>query len=218
MYINIHTHQKSNNPEVIEVINTDRNSAVHFELPQYYSLGVHPWDITPSYTETIKTITEINKAPNFIAIGECGLDKRKGPELSIQQDVFKKQIQLSEELQKPLIIHCVKSYSEIIKLRKDIQPTQAWVFHGFNASKETMEQALKQDFYFSLGDALLHPQTKALQSLPFIPLNRLFLETDDNPQLSIISVFKKASATLNLETPQLQVFIQDNFKRLFNVD
>jgi TatD DNase family protein len=187
----------------------------NYDLSQFYSVGLHPWDIDSFTTEKLKNI---KLHPNLLAIGECGLDKLKGPDLAIQEEVFRTQIELSEKLQLPIIIHCVKAYSEIIKLRKDFKPSQAWILHGFNASKETMEQALKYDFYFSLGQTLFNPSSKASQVLPFIPNNRLFLETDNNPQLKIQSVYEKAADIIKVDINDLLLIINRNFKRLFNVN
>ncbi|WP_439182161.1 TatD family hydrolase [Carboxylicivirga taeanensis] len=216
MLINFHTHHPRNQTNLIQIVNRPICEIISDHAPSYKSTGIHPWDINNS-TTIIDLEVKVSQK-NVVAIGECGLDKLKGPDLAIQKEIFIAQIELAEQLKKPLIIHCVKAYSEIIKLRKDIQPAQAWIFHGFNAPKETMEQALKQGFYFSVGEALLKKNSKVSQSLPFIPHNRLFLETDNNPQLRIESIYEKASQLLNLEIIQLQNIIQDNFKHLFNVD
>ncbi len=213
MYIDLHTHQSSNTVNTLAIVNVEIECSSN---TPYQSVGIHPWDITNSVS--ISTLQKLANKKQVIAIGECGLDKIKGPDLTTQIEVFIQQIKLSEQLQKPLIIHCVKAYSKIIKLRKDLQPSQAWIFHGFNASKETMEQALKQGFYFSVGEAILKNNSKACKVLPFIPYNRLFLETDNNPQLDIESIYEKTAQILNLELIQLQNIIQDNFKHLFNVD
>lgn len=216
MFINIHTHHASNQKNVVELVDIPFSTVSEKTATSFCSVGIHPWhaDHHNIGQELINAI----QSSRVIAIGECGLDKLKGPDLNIQTEIFTQQIKLSEQLERPLIVHCVKAYSEIIKLRKNLQPKQAWIFHGFNASKETMEQALKQGFYISVGEAILKKNSKANQTLPFIPHNRLFLETDNNPQLRIESIYEQASTLLNLELTQLQNIIQDNFKHLFNVD
>ncbi len=216
MFINIHTHHSSKQTDVIEIVDLPLNASGAEQPSTYCSIGIHPW--TADNTLNIKALQKRASDRRVLTIGECGLDKSKGPALTIQTELFIKQVELSEQLRKPLIIHCVRAYSEIIKLRKDTQPSQAWIFHGFNASRETMEQALNQDFYFSIGEAILKKNSKVRQTLPFIPHNRLFLETDDNPQLRIESIYEKSAQLLNLELTQLQGIIQDNFKQLFNVD
>ncbi|WP_430814395.1 TatD family hydrolase [Carboxylicivirga sp. RSCT41] len=219
MYINLHTHNYRENDHCISIENIDASGIQeHFNPSHLVSAGIHPWHIDDSYKAQLEKIKELTRDKNTIAIGECGLDKLRGPKLSIQQEVFLAQIDLSEEQGLPLIIHCVKAYTEIIKLRKDVQPSQAWIFHGFNASKETMEQALKYDFHFSFGQSLFNPGSKASTILPFIPNNRLFLETDDNPQLKIQSVYEKASEITNIDINDLLLIINRNFKRLFNVN
>ncbi len=216
MYINFHTHHTTRCYDSISVVNLTLNELrASKKLPKYCSVGVHPWHAQQDIpTESLNNFVNIK---NIIALGECGLDKHRGPDLTIQLNIFKKQVILSENIQLPLIIHCVKAYSEIIKLRKDIQPKQPWIFHGFNASQKTMEQALHHGFLFSFGNALFNSNSKATQVLPFIPYNKLFLETDDKPQLRIESIYKKASTLLNIKLDELQFIISNNFNRLFNV-
>jgi len=218
MYINIHTHQASNNTGVTEIIDVSDRLSDTFVLPRYCSVGVHPWSTDSSYKEMLYKTNNVVRTGNIIAIGECGLDKTKGAHFDTQISVFKKHIQLSEELQKPLIIHCVKAYSEIIKLRKDLQPKQNWIFHGFNASPETMQQAVKQGFYISFGSALFNKYSKASQSIKQVPHNKLFLETDDQNDFTVEEIYYKAATLLNIDKTILQSSILTNFKCLFNVN
>jgi TatD DNase family protein len=79
-------------------------------------------------------IEEKLKDENCFALGECGLDKITASDFELQKVVFKKQIQLSEKHQKPLIIHCVKAHQELIEIKKELKPKQVWIFHGFNTN------------------------------------------------------------------------------------
>ena len=217
MFINLHTHHPSDSSTQYAIVNCAINTPSR-QLPALYSAGLHPWYINNDSIDELDKLRQLFLKRRPTAIGECGLDKLKGQELKRQTEIFKAHINLSEELEIPMIIHCIKAYSEIIKLKKDTASKQAWIFHGFNASKETAEQALKHGFYFSFGQSLLNEQSKASKVLPFIPTDRLFLETDDNPQLNIQSIYQKTSQLLNIDTPQLQVIIKNNFNHLFNVD
>ncbi len=216
MYINLHTHHPSLNKNTIEIVNADLNTPI--TNTSYYSAGIHPWKINENSYEELEQLEKLANDQRLIAIGECGLDKLMGPAIDKQIELFKAQIYFSEKLHLPLIIHCVKAYSEIIKLKKDFAPNQHWVFHGFNASKDTMEQALKYGFYFSMGKTIFSDKSKACRVLPDIPTDRLFFETDDDPQLSISSVYDKASSILKIDSAQLQSITYNNFKCIFNVD
>ncbi|MCT4644335.1 MAG: TatD family hydrolase [Carboxylicivirga sp.] len=217
MFVNLHTHHPLKNNSGIEIVNIDLHHLPN-QLPPLCSAGIHPWNINNNSIKDLEILKRLAGQKSIIAIGECGLDKLRGPDLNMQMEVFNAQIELSESLQLPLIIHCIKSYSEIIKLRKDYQPQQPWIFHGFNASAETCQQALKHGFYFSFGNSLFKKQSKGSKAIPLIPTNRLFLETDDEKQLSIALVYQRASELLKIETSQLQAITKNNFKQLFNVD
>ena len=218
MYINIHSHGKYNKHNDISLINLGLDSINEsMELPPFFSLGIHPKCINRSTPEDLQRLKSFASHPGFLAIGECGLDKINGPHFDLQLEIFKAHIQLSETLSKPLIIHCVRAYGELIKLRKDIKPNQAWLFHGFNAVPEIMQQALKHGFYFSFGSMLLKEKSKAVANLKTVPHTRFFLETDADESMSIENIYKRSAELLNIKLPQLQELIITNFKHLFNV-
>jgi Tat protein secretion system quality control protein TatD with DNase activity len=89
-----------------------------------------------------------------VAIGECGLDRNIDLPLDIQTSIFKRHIELAETLQKPLVIHCVRAFSELIALKKNTKSTVPWIIHGFHKKEEVFQQLLKHDFYFSFGAAM----------------------------------------------------------------
>ncbi|WP_430811390.1 MULTISPECIES: TatD family hydrolase [unclassified Carboxylicivirga] len=216
MFINLHTHTPEADEESMAIIQKEASfPSDKAGAKLLHSKGIHPWHITPDWKNKIQMVAP---APGLLAIGECGLDRHKGADLDTQKEVFEAHIALSEQLKLPLIIHCVKAYSDIIKMRKDLRPEQDWIFHAYNAGRQTTEQALKHGFYFSMGKAILNHSSKAVQSLNHIPTHRLFLETDDEPTLKITAIYEKAAYILNLESVKLQHIIQDNFKQVFNVN
>jgi len=168
---NFHTHTNQNNA----ICNIDR---LDFKLNKnhYYSIGNHPW--TNLFTS--KSLNSfLIKNNQIIAIGECGIDKVKSNKNLVQQlKILKDQIILSEKFEIPLILHIVKSFNEIIKLKKDLNPKQKWIIHGFNNYKHT-DILLENDFYLSFGTAILTNQ-KLQNQLKTIPLKYIFIETDDS--------------------------------------
>jgi len=217
MYINLHTHHQSFNSDTRSIVNLSLNQLRNKEVPStYFSVGLHPWDMAKYKSNDLAIMLDYGTNKNCIAIGECGLDKSKGSSLNEQITLFIKQVHISETLQLPLIIHCVRAYSEIIKFKKDLKPKQPWIFHAYNGSKETTMQALRHGFYFSLGEALNHPNSKAKASIHHIPHDHLFFETDDKPKLGIKSIYQTAAHLLDIEIQALQLITENNFKLLFN--
>ena len=122
-------------------------------------------------------------------------------------------IRLSESYKKPMIIHCVRAYSEIIEMRKKTKATRPWVIHGFNSSVDTMMQLLRHDIYISLGEILYRNENQAVKILKNIPLDRLFLETDVSGR-DIRDVYAKAAGLMGCEIDFLCKQIFENYGRL----
>ncbi|MDE5929471.1 MAG: TatD family hydrolase, partial [Muribaculaceae bacterium] len=84
-------------------------------------------------------------------IGECGLDALRGPDMALQREVFLKHIGLSEALGKPLLIHAVRCWPELIALRHNLNPAQEWIIHGFRGKAELAAELLRHGFSLSFG-------------------------------------------------------------------
>ncbi|MBR5663529.1 MAG: TatD family hydrolase, partial [Bacteroidales bacterium] len=148
-----------------------------------------------------------------VAIGEVGLDKAHKETFDRQIEVFEEMIKISENLRKPVIVHCVRAYSEIIEMRKKTKATMPWVIHGFNSSVETIRQLLKYDIYISLGEVLYRNENQAIKILKDIPVDRLFLETDVSGR-DIKNVYAKAASLMGCEMDFLCNKIFENYGRL----
>lgn len=214
--VNFHTHNKISASGRIDIINISPTEDTPVpSASTCYSAGIHPWFIS---TDTLNQhYNTLNKwaANNLIKfIGETGLDKLKGPEPAIQTAVFLKHIELAETHSKPLIIHCVKAYNEIISLRKQLKPKQPWIFHGFNSSLNLMQQATEAGFWFSFGPAILPEGSKAGKALEAVDKNRFFLETDDT-QRAIEEIYAAAALRRHQPVEIIRKQIYNNFNNLF---
>ena len=165
--------------------------------------------------QNISQILRFSDSQILKAIGECGLDRACDSDFELQREVFIKQIELSEQYHKPLIIHAVRSYPDIISIRKETKSNQPWIIHGFNGNEHSAEQLLRHDgIYLSLGDVLFRNEKRAELLLDIIPSDRLFLETDV-AERSIVEVYEKASLFSGVATDILRKDIFDNFVKIF---
>ena len=217
-FINIHTHWTSNNENNLCIVNLDLNQP----CPEqgYYSYGIHPWalDNADFQMEKIFSLLEEKlQSPNVLALGEAGLDKMHKDGFEQQIVVFERQIKLSETLQKPMILHDVKSHNEILALRKKHKAKQPWILHGFNGTEQDIRQLTGQGLYLSVGESLLHSERKIAKSLKSIPLDLLFLETD-MAEIGIETVYETAAKILDIDIAVLQRRIFANFARLFGLE
>ena len=204
MFVDIHTH--IDNQSVIKIVSEN------FEEKILATWGVHPWEVD-DYLKGVPRREAARNDSGFFAVGEVGLDKAHKETFERQVEVFEEMIKISETLRKPVIVHCVRAYSEIIEIRKKTKATMPWVIHGFNSSVETMRQLLKYDIYISLGEVLYHNENQAVKILKDIPIERLFLETDVSGR-DIRDVYAKAASLMGCEVEFLCNKIFKNYGRL----
>ncbi len=178
-FVNIHTHTATDEEKVVSIVNLDLNQAC---LEQgFFSYGIHPWALesVDFQMETeLQHLGEKLQTPKVLALGEAGLDKMHKNSFERQIAIFERQIELSEALQKPMILHDVRSHNEIIALRKKHKAKQPWIVHGFNGTEQDIRQLVGQGIYLSVGESLLYLDRKISKSFKFIDLDYLFLETD----------------------------------------
>lgn len=218
-FVNIHTHHHNNidNKDFIEIQNIDFDNIVNLDVFHFYSLGIHPWECQYSTDNELQLLSIVQHLDNsnLLAIGECGLDRACCSDFERQKNIFIKQIELSECNSKPLIIHSVRSYPDIISIRKETKAIQSWIIHGFQGNEQSAEQLLKHDdIYLSLGDVLFKNETRAKHLLQIIPSNKLFFETDI-AERNIVEVYEKASLLSGITIDAFRKEIFDNFVKIF---
>ena len=214
-FVDIHTHTERTKDNLIQVVNLDLNQL----CPEkgYYSYGIHPWALDKADFQSekaLQTLEEKLKLPQVIALGEAGLDKMHKATFEQQIEIFERQIELSETLKKPMILHDVRSHNEIITLRKKHKAQQPWIVHGFSGTEQDIKQLIGQGIYLSVGESLLHTERKIHKSFKFIDLDYLFLETD-MAEIGVEKVYETAAVLLEMDLSDLQTRIFANFARLF---
>lgn len=218
-YLNIHTHFPTNSPDSIAV---QSEALVPQSTPKeavaaYASWGLHPWYLDGWDWETAAAqLLERANAPNVIAIGECGLDKVVKTDWARQLAAFRVCLHTAQKLEKPVIVHCVRAYEEVLACWKSLsQPRPTLIFHGFDKHPQTAKMLLAAGCFLSFGGALFKPNSHAAAALRDTPLERLFLETDYDPSLSIQTVYARAAALKGLEVGELEDGVVLNFQEVF---
>lgn len=211
-YFNLHTHQL-HHPEGVTALVNQYPWEFHEHLP-CYSIGIHPWYIqSEHWKDHLSFMEEKMSDPACLAIGECGLDKRIEVPWELQMEVFEAQIQLAERYQKPLVIHCVGAYSELIALKKKHHIKVPVIIHGFSKNNQVAQELIKAGCYLSFGKYLLrNPELKEV--FLKVPSNQFFLETDTIEE-GIDDVYALASKYLNLDLITLQSQINTTFATVF---
>jgi len=215
MFFDFHTH----NPSIGEYGIYNYRIGKDKKIPdgvKYFTAGIHPWDVEDvSLDNAILELRNLLEDKKCVGLGEVGLDKVFGTNLELQFDVLRKQIELAKKSSKKvLIIHCVKAYQEILKEQKKWDVNLLWVLHGFNGSGELIRSLNNEGFYFSVGALLFKQNSRIRKTLVEIPLNKLFLESDESG-FRIEELYLEASNLFKVGVGELQIWIKNNLKTMF---
>jgi TatD DNase family protein len=221
MLLNFHTHHLAETASERRIFNLivpkDETAFEVFaeELPSgRLSVGIHPNFINEKFQkEQIEIVRQLAKSEAIALIGECGLDRNASVPLPIQEQIFIQQIRIAEAENKPVVVHCVRCFNELISIKKVIKPKVPLVVHSFNNKPEIARQLIERGFYFSFGAALLQANSNAAAVIKEVPLTHFFLENDDK-DLSISQIYEAAASLLGLPIETLSQQIVDNWIEL----
>ncbi len=203
-YFNLHRHSPANDLDETAIINVFPGQ----EIPEkhIYSVGLHPWHLSENMLECELELVK-EKGENAVAIGESGLDRACDVPFELQAKAFRAQIEIAATLEKPLIIHCVRAYPELVSEKKSCRNSTPWIIHGFRGNKETATQLIKHGFHLSFGEALMNDMRLG-EIFASIPEDLYFLETDES-NISIREIYLKAASLRNTD---LEDIIQKQWK------
>ena len=208
MLLDIHTHHLSEDPSNA-VLNCEIKNQPIPNNAFYISVSIHPWQLTYDNSQLqlewlLTTLTD----KRVIAIGEVGLDKLCTTPFDLQNNIFCNIIDIASQYNLPLIIHAVKTTNELIMLKKQIQPKNAWIIHGFRGKKELAKSLIEQGFYLSFGERY-NPQ-----SLQSTPVDRLLFETDEST-ININYLYEQAAILRGVTINQLTRTTQETMNKIF---
>jgi TatD DNase family protein len=229
-FVDVHTHRRIQTAGVLSISNfsqKDFQNAFFTDLSQNTegvtscSVGLHPWFLTKeNFEKDFDRLSQLASNQRVIAIGECGLDKLKGEDIAFQTLVFERQIRLAEAVSKPVVIHCVRAFGEVVAVKKRLKPSVPLIIHGFNKKASILEELVRHDFYISIGGAILEKKHLNTEGVHFaeilrqIPLDRLFFETDDAENMGISEVYDAAAKMLGMDLADLKSKIYENIVRI----
>lgn len=212
--IDFHTHQPpvDNDSSVRSLLISEVDKVTPHDL---FTIGIHPWFTEEvELAEQFSLINEYAKRSNVIGIGEIGLDKHRGGPIEKQIEVFEKQAMIAEKVNKPIVIHCVRAWAELLEARKRIQPKMPWAIHGFRGQSELVKQLLGYGMYISFGPESLNASEGLQEAIRIVPMNRLFIETDD-ADVSLKYLYTTISKIKSITTRDLEENINFNFAEFF---
>jgi len=213
-FLDIHTHKSAIQPGVVSIQSLSLTNDIFLAMPKTkpISVGLHPWFAKIDHLELqMKYLTVVATQANVKQIGECGLDKLRGENLESQIIILEKQIELAEKLNKPLILHCVKCFPELIALKDRLKVKVPMIIHGFNKNEELGRQLLAKGFLLSFGLAALKENSGASKLIQ--STDSFYLETDD-AAVSIEEIYQAAAILKKCTVDELKARIFTDWNNL----
>lgn len=212
MFVNAHTHIPNSDQNTLSILNLYKDFYRAADIPNV-SVGLHPWYISMERIgEQYEALQNAAVYENVIAIGECGLDRLMTTDWNLQLMAFERQVVLAEELNKPMIIHCVKAFQECMQVLKGVKVPI--VFHGINHKWATIAPLLEAGYYISFGKSFNNPKSIARDTFLHSPLTQVFFETDD-AIIDVASIYKEAAIVKNIREADIVLQLYTNYKKVF---
>lgn len=166
----------------------------------YYALGIHPHFLDSLQQQDLDILKDklTNRDKKCIALGEIGLDKYAPADQEKQEHVFIEQLKIAQQLELPIILHCVKKQGRILALLKEVGFTQGGVYHAFSGSSEVALEFIKFGFKLGIGGVITYPNSaKTRQTVANLPIESILLETDA-PDMPIYRQSQKYNSPINI--------------------
>lgn len=222
MYLDFHTHHYHHPPAPVDSAGDQTISLYNVILGEedvqgkegLLSAGIHPWYIDPeNWPGHLETLEALLHAGKIAVVGECGLDKIKGADWTLQTKVFQRQLEIADSVSKPVTIHCVRAFEETLSLCRPYLGRIPLIFHGFLKSPELADQLLNLGFELSFGPKIFNPQAQRLLDWLVQQDISILLETDHS-NTDIRVVYQKFTNRKKISEDELKVLIFANWKNL----
>ena len=193
--------------------------------------GVHPLDLEDEPFDYARLL-ELALHPKVIAVGEIGLDYYYSADnKTVQQDIFARQIQAANQLNKQVIIHSRAAREDTIRILRDNQAEKCGgVLHCFTESLEMAKQGLDLGLYISFSGIITFKNAEEIRDVARqVPLDRILVETDSpylapvpyrgkqNQPAYVREVCEYVAALKGVSAEEFARISTENFERLFNI-
>lgn len=199
----------------------------------FYSQGIHPHDAKLSTPDALKTIRARTTEPKMVAVGEIGLDYHyDNSPRDKQKDVFKEQLKIAIETNKPVIIHSRDADEDMIEILNEYAPNlqRKGVIHSFTSGPQLAKTALDLGFYLGFNGIITFKNANEVRDIVRIcPIERLLLETDspfltpvphrgkENAPFHLPFVLEKVAEIKEMDPKDVERICLENSYMLFNL-
>jgi len=207
--LDFHVHDAPSAPGILALRN--RYPGSHPPETGPFTLGLHPWRVNPAQlAKDLSAVAAGIRHPRCLAVGECGLDRCCATPWPEQQRAFSAQLALAVQEDRPLVLHAVKAWAEIIAARNAARTQRPWAIHAFRGKRELALDLVRHGFMLSFGVALIQAPTMR-EALAAVPADSFFLETDDAPGADLARLYHVAADLRGISVTELARRIFANF-------
>jgi len=199
----------------------------------YTTVGISPNDVTDDWEKDVDEIEEILKTKNkkILAVGEIGLDYYYGKEnMEAQKQAFKKQIELANKYELPIVIHTRDAVMDTLEILKETTVIKTGIFHCCPHNRELIKEGLKLGYYISFGGtATFKNAHNAKECVQMVPMDRFVTETDSpylapdpirgtrNDSRNLKYIVKKLAEFKEVSEEELAKHAYENAKRIYGM-
>ena len=197
----------------------------------FLTVGIHPENVDEIDENYLSNLKNLSQSKKVVAIGEIGLDYHwRDDNKEKQQKVFVEQIELANELDLPIVVHCRDAIGDTLEILKKHTPKKESLMHCYGGSEESAKEFLKLGFSFSFGGVVTFKNAKnVLKVVEALPLEKIMLETDCpymspepfrgklNEPKNIPIIAQKISEIKNLEISKIEEKTTKNTQKMFKI-
>lgn len=198
----------------------------------YAAVGIHPENCGGCTADDLAVIRALAQQPKVVAIGEIGLDYywEQNPPREWQQEVFRAQLALAQELSLPVIVHDRDAHADSLAIVKEF-PDVRGVFHCYSGSAEIAQELIARGWYLGFDGPLTYKNAKkTVEVARIVPLERVLLETDSpymspvpvrgtrNDSRNVFHIAAKFAELRGMEVDEVIALTSENGKRLFGIE
>ncbi len=197
----------------------------------YATCGISPNDLEQNVEndlEKIKELAFMNK--KVVAIGEIGLDYYWNKEnKELQKEIFKKQIDIANDLNLPIVIHTREAVMDTIQILKENEVKKKGIFHCCPLNQELIKEGLKLGFYISFSGNITFKNAKSAECIKLVPNDRILIETDSpylspephrgetNTSENVKFVAQKIAEVKNISIENVALMTKQNAKKIYGI-
>ena len=215
-----------------DIVTSKKAVALAAQYPRVYAaVGYHPENCAPYTPSDLDVLREMARNPKVVAIGEIGLDYywEQNPPRELQQEVFRAQLALAQELNLPVIVHDRDAHADCLAIVKEF-PALRGVFHCYSGSVEMARELWKLGWYTGFDGPVTYKNArKTVEVAQEVPMDQLLLETDSpymapvpvrgtrNDSRNIRHIAEKIAELRGMTADEVIRIAADNGRRLFAI-